>query len=66
MEPRLTDFVESLLDDAVTAGAALKKTGSRAAVTISTITVIAFLGRREDTVTADGRTKDSGGKGTGR
>ena len=65
MERRLTDFIESLLDDAVTAGTAFEETGSGAAVTVSAVTVVAFFGRGEDTITADGGTEDLCGEGTG-
>jgi hypothetical protein len=65
MKGRLTDFIESLLNDAVAAGAAFKETGSRAAVTITAVTVVALLGRGKDTITADGSTEDCGGEGTG-
>jgi hypothetical protein len=66
MEPRLTDFIESLLDDAITTEATFEKTGGGATITVSGITIIAFLGRGEDTVTADGSAEDFGGKSTRR
>ena len=65
VKPRFTDFVEGLLDDAVTADAAFEETEGRAAVTVSTIAVVAFLGGGEDAVAADGSAEDSGGKGAG-
>jgi hypothetical protein len=65
VEPRLTDFIEGLLNDAITTEATFEETGSRATVTVSGITIIAFLGRGEDTVTADGSTEDCRSERTG-
>ncbi len=65
VEPRLTDFIESLLDNAITTDATLEETGGGAAVTVTAVAVIAFLGGREDAVTAGGGSKDFCGESAG-
>ncbi len=65
MEPRFTDFIEGLLNDAVTTGAAFEETGGRAAVTVSAVTVVAFLRGGEDPVPTGRSSKNLRGKGAG-
>ncbi|OGJ60617.1 hypothetical protein A3C37_00110 [Candidatus Peribacteria bacterium RIFCSPHIGHO2_02_FULL_53_20] len=53
MNARFADFVESLLDDAIAAGAALEETFCGATILISAIVVVAFLRMRTKTVATE-------------